>query len=217
LPSRHATSSTQLSSAAFVSSGPRDKQRVALTFHTNGERALAETLLTTLAAHRTPITAFIVGSWLEANTDFAKRITDAGHELANHTYSHPTFPTLGEKAMTQEVTRCRDILTSLAGSGDLWFRPSGTTNGTDEPAPTILKVAATAGYSTVVGFDVDPSDYLDPGATAIAQRVMGAVQPGSIVSLHFGHQHTIDAVPTILRDLDRRGLEAVTLTTLLLT
>ena len=215
LPSSQQAPSNRPSSAAFVASGPRDKHRVALTFHTNGSTALAATLLATLAARHTSITAFIVGSWLEANSDFAKRITDGGHELANHTYSHPTFPTLTEDAMTQEVTRCRDILASLTGSGPTWFRPSGTTNGTDKPAPTVLKVAAAAGYSTVVGFDVDPSDYLDPGEAAIAQRVSAAVQPGSIVSLHFGHQHTIDALPAILSDLDRRGLETVTLTTLL--
>ena len=198
-----------------MSSGRRDRPRVALTFHTNGDRGLAETLLESVEAAHAPITAFIVGSWLEANTDFAARIRDAGHELANHTYSHPTFPSLTPSAMTEEITRCRDVLASLAGSGGRWFRPSGTTNGTDDPGATVLEVAAAAGYGTVLGFDVDPADYQDPGADAIARRTTGSVQPGSIISLHFGHQGTIDALPAILRDLERRGLEPVTVGTLL--
>jgi peptidoglycan/xylan/chitin deacetylase (PgdA/CDA1 family) len=76
-------------------------------------------------------------------------------------------------------------------------------------------IAAAAGYPTILGFDVDPSDYLDPGATTIAKRTNDTVQPGSIISLHFGHQGTIDALPAILLDLRRRGLEPVTVGTLL--
>jgi peptidoglycan/xylan/chitin deacetylase (PgdA/CDA1 family) len=201
--------------AAFVSSGRRDKQQVALTFHTNGDRGLAETLLETVEAAHVSITAFIVGSWLEANPDFAARIHDHGHELANHTYTHPTFGSLTPSAMTEEVTRCRDVLASLTGSGGRWFRPSGTTNGTDAPSATVLRLAAAAGYATVLGFDVDPADYQDPGASVVSKRTIDTVQAGSIVSLHFGHQGTIDALPAILRDLDRRGLEPVTVGTLL--
>jgi peptidoglycan/xylan/chitin deacetylase (PgdA/CDA1 family) len=216
-PTSDATTSTAAvpTIASFVSNGRRDKQQVALTFHTNGDRDLAETLLETVEAARVSITAFIVGSWLEANPDFAARIHDHGHELANHTYSHPTFPSLSPSAMAEEITRCRDVLTSLSGSGGRWFRPSGTTNGTDSPSATVLQLAAAAGYATVLGFDVDPADYQDPGASAVSQRTIDTVQAGSIISLHFGHRGTIDALPAILLDLDRRGLEPVTVGTLL--
>jgi peptidoglycan/xylan/chitin deacetylase (PgdA/CDA1 family) len=210
-----ASQTAPVTSAEFVASGRRDKQQVALTFHTNGDRMLAEKLLETVEAQHVQITAFIVGSWLETNTDFAKRITDGGHELANHTYSHPTFPKLDASAMSAEVTKCRDVIASLSGSGGRWFRPSGTTNGTDDPGPTVRGIAAAAGYPTILGFDVDPSDYLDPGATTIVKRTNDTVQPGSIISLHFGHQGTIDALPAILLDLRRRGLEPVTVGTLL--
>jgi peptidoglycan/xylan/chitin deacetylase (PgdA/CDA1 family) len=102
-----------------------------------------------------------------------------------------------------------------AGTGGRWFRPSGTTNGTDTPDPTVLDVASAAGYRTVVGFDVDPADYQDPGAPVISRRTIDAVQPGSIVSLHFGHPGTIDALPDILSNLDARGLRTVDVRTLL--
>ena len=77
--------------AQFVDTGPDEFGRVALTFHTSGDLGLAQQLLDVLAAHDAHITSFIVGSWLAANPDWAKKLTDAGHELANHTYTHPTF------------------------------------------------------------------------------------------------------------------------------
>ncbi|MEY2434724.1 MAG: hypothetical protein QOC92_4449 [Acidimicrobiaceae bacterium] len=198
-----------------MSAGARDRNQVALTFHVSGEREQAVRLLDLLHAHGTTITAFVVGSWLDANTDMAARFIDRGHELANHTYTHPTFPSLTREAMTNEVASCRDSLVRLAGTGGRFFRPSGTDNGTDTPGTTVLDVARAAGYSTVVGFDVDPADYQDPGAKVIAQRTIDAVQPGSIVSLHFGHTGTIDALPVIFSALDARGLQMVDVRTLL--
>lgn len=188
---------------------------MALTFHVSGDRALAVELLDLLGSRSVPITAFMVGNWLDANGDLAGRFVAEGHELANHTYTHPTFPSLGRGAMVNEVAKCRDALQHAAGTAGRFFRPSGTVNGTDEPAATVLDAAHTAGYSTVVGFDVDPADYQDPGATAVSSRTIAAVRPGSIVSLHFGHSGTIDALPAILDALHTRGLRPVTVSDLL--
>ncbi|MEY2449224.1 MAG: hypothetical protein QOH79_2700 [Acidimicrobiaceae bacterium] len=208
-------SSTSPVTPPFVSAGARDRTQVALTFHVSGDRAQAVRMLDLLKAHQTPVTAFIVGTWLEANADLVARFVDDGHELANHTYTHPTFPSLDRAAMTTEVAGCRDVLVRLAGRGGDYFRPSGTTNGVDDPGPTVIDVARVAGYPTVVGYDVDPADYQDPGATAIVQRTLDVLQPGSIVSLHFGHAGTIDAMPELLTALDARGLRPVAVNTLL--
>jgi len=199
----------------FVSSGPRDRRQVALTFHVSGERTLAVRLLDLLREGKVPITAFMVGSWLHDNEDLAARFLDDGHELANHTYTHLTFPSLDRSTMRSEVERCRDELVRITGSGGRFFRPSGTSNGTDDPGAAVRGVAQAAGYATVVGFDVDPSDYADPGARVVAEHTIAAVQPGSIVSLHFGHTGTIDALPQILDALSGRGLRAVGLSGLL--
>jgi peptidoglycan/xylan/chitin deacetylase (PgdA/CDA1 family) len=79
----------------------------------------------------------------------------------------------------------------------------------------VLSVSAQAGYATVLGFDVDPLDYDDPGAAAVTERTLAAVKPGSIISLHFGHPGTVAALPGILDGLDQRGLAPVTVSTLL--
>jgi peptidoglycan/xylan/chitin deacetylase (PgdA/CDA1 family) len=117
--------------------------------------------------------------------------------------------------MMNEVAGCRDAIRRLTGSGGRYFRPSGTANGTDEPAPAVLDAAAASGYPIVVGYDVDPADYNDPGAAAVSRRTIEAMQAGSIVSLHFGHAGTIEALPSIVSALRQRGLVPVTMTSLL--
>ena len=201
--------------ARFVATGPTNQKRVALTFHTNGDVGLVSQLLDVFAARKVHVTTFIVGEWLNANPSFAARIAGDGHEFANHTYTHPTFGDLSPAAMADEVTRCRDVLVRLTGSGGRCFRPSGTDDGTSRPSDVVLQVAGAAGYPVVLGFDVDPLDYQDPGSSAVAQRTLDAVKPGSIVSLHFGHAGTVAAMPAILDGLDQRGLTPVTISTLL--
>ena len=144
-------------------SGPTAKPRVALTFHTNGDLDLADQLLDVLDARHVKMTSFIVGDWLEANPDMAKRIAEGGHEFANHTYTHPSFLDLDRDAQLVEIVHCRDVLERLTGGPGAAFRPSGTDDGTVSPGEQVLSVAAEAGYTTVLGFDVDPFDYDDPG------------------------------------------------------
>jgi len=207
--------STAPATARFIASGPSDQRRIALTFHTNGDLDLAGELLDVLARRQVRMTSFIVGNWLEANPDMATRIAAGGHEFANHTYTHPTFSQLSPDAMLAEIVQCRDVLTRLTGGPGVAFRPSGTDDGTTSPGEQVLDVAAQAGYGVVLGFDVDPLDYNDPGADAVVQATLAAAGPGSIVSLHFGHPGTVTALPAILDGLDAKALQPVTVSTLL--
>jgi peptidoglycan/xylan/chitin deacetylase (PgdA/CDA1 family) len=159
-----------------------------------------------------PVTVFAVGSWLDENPRVAGRLLDAGHELANHTYSHPALGRSSAAEVADEIARCRDVLARAAGPQALrWFRPSGI----EIPTDTILTKAGEQGYATVVGYDVDSLDFEDPGVDAVVANVEAGLQPGSIVSLHFGHADTVTAMPRVLALLDRSGLRPVTVSTLL--
>jgi peptidoglycan/xylan/chitin deacetylase (PgdA/CDA1 family) len=197
--------------AVEIVNGPRSRKQVALTFHGNGDPALAEQLLGVVEAHQAKITVFVVGNWLAANPAIGHRILSGGHELANHTYTHPDLGTLDEAAVEQEFARARDIIQQVSGSNGRYARPSAM----DRATPLVLEAAGRVGYRTVVAFDVDPSDYRDPGAQAVISRTLAGVQPGSIVSMHLGHVGTVQALPAILDGLAARGLKAVTVETLL--
>ena len=200
-----ATAATAGGPASFVANGSRTGTGVALTFHGSGDHTLALELLAAAAKASAPTTVFAVGTWLEQQPDMARRILDAGHELANHTYTHPALARVDRVGVAREITRCRDVLARLSGSGGEWFRPSGI----DHPTDLMLEEAGRAGYRVSVGYDVDPHDYQDPGADVVLSRVKAGAQAGSIVSLHFGHAGTVAAFPGVVSALRDRGLEPV--------
>jgi peptidoglycan/xylan/chitin deacetylase (PgdA/CDA1 family) len=201
--------------AKFVSTGPTGTKQVALTFHTDGDPALAAQLLDALAAGNAKVTCFIVGMWLAENRSWAQRILDGGHELANHTYNHLSFETLSTQQKVEEIQRCRDLLVELTGTGGTFFRPSGTDDGVTSPSADTLAAAGQEEYRYVLGYDVDPLDYQNPGTDAVTSRVLDNVKAGSIVSLHFNHPGTIAALPAILDGIHQRGLTPVTASKLL--
>jgi peptidoglycan/xylan/chitin deacetylase (PgdA/CDA1 family) len=197
----------------WVVRGPAGIDQVALTFHTDGPTSMVTAVLDLVEARDLVVTTFIVGSWLEANPAMGARIADGGHEIANHTTTHPPFESLTPAQMATEIQGCRAVLEQDTGTPGRWFRPSGTDNGIDPPSAATLAAAGAAGY-TVIGYDVDPADYRDPGARAVVDRTLAATVGGSIISLHMGHQGTIDAVEAILDGLEAKGLRPVSLTTL---
>ncbi|MDT7570233.1 MAG: hypothetical protein QOE05_407 [Actinomycetota bacterium] len=182
------------------------RPEVALTFHGSGEPRLAEQLLGEVERAGAAVTVFAVGTWLDAHPEMAARILRGGHALGNHTYTHPTLNRLEATAVRSEVTRCAELLRRLTGSPGVAFRPSGGPSVT----PVMVEAATAAGYPVVLGYDVDPSDNRDPGATTVTRRVLAQVRPGSVVSLHLGHAGTVAALPGILAGLKQRGLTAVT-------
>jgi len=192
--------------AVEVQHGDRAGTAIALTFHGAGDPALASRLLAEAKQAQARVTVLAVGTWLEQNPDMARVILDSGHELGNHTYTHPVLTRLDPPAAFQEIERCAAVLRRVAGSQGKWFRPSGTPTATE----TILIQAGRAGYARSLSYDVDPADYTDPGADAIVARVKAGVRPGSVVSLHLGHAGTVTALPQILDHLKSVGLVAVT-------
>jgi peptidoglycan/xylan/chitin deacetylase (PgdA/CDA1 family) len=200
-----------LGPAVEVVHGARNRQEVALTFHGAGDPALARSVLDTLDRAGAQATVLVVGTWLAANPQLARRIVGTGHELGNHTWTHPVLDDLGATAARVEIERCRDLIERLTGSPGAHVRQSGGAH----PTPLVLRLAGAAGYPVCLSYDVDSLDWTDPGPAAIRRNVAAAVRPGSVVSLHFGHPGTLTALPSVLADLRRRGLRAVTATKLL--
>ncbi|MFI1001553.1 polysaccharide deacetylase family protein [Streptomyces galbus] len=196
---------------AQIGHGPRDRPRVALTFHGQGDPALARALLTEAERHGARVTVLAVGTWLDEHPELARRVLDGGHDLGNHTHRHIDVNALPEAAARDEITRCAERLRRLTGSIGTWFRPSRAARAT----PLVERLARAAGYPHVLSYDVDSRDFTSPGGPAVARQVLGEVRGGSVVSLHFGYPDTLAALPVVLEELGRRGLHAVTTTELL--
>ncbi|WP_330298670.1 polysaccharide deacetylase family protein [Streptomyces sp. NBC_00503] len=194
-----------------IGHGPRGRPEVALTFHGNGDPAIAKAVLAEAERAGARVTVLAIGAWLDTHPEMARRVLDGGHELGNHTQRHLAINTMPEAEAYAEITGCGDRLKRLTGSIGTWFRPSQTQYAT----PLVRKLAQRAGYPHVLSYDVDSLDFTSPGAAAVIRTVIGTIQGGSVVSLHFGYADTVDAMPPLLEELARRKLRAVTTTELL--
>ncbi|MFD5870072.1 polysaccharide deacetylase family protein [Streptomyces sp. NPDC060322] len=194
-----------------IAHGPRDRPRVALTFHGQGDPHLARAVLAAAERAAARLTVLAVGSWLDRYPDMARRILDGGHELGNHTQSHLDINAMDEKRAYEEITGCARRLRRLTGSAGTWFRPSRARYAT----PLVQDLARRAGYPHVLSYDVDSLDFTSPGVAAVTRKVAGELRNGSVVSLHFGYRDTVAALPLLLTEIDRRQLRAVTTTELL--
>jgi peptidoglycan/xylan/chitin deacetylase (PgdA/CDA1 family) len=130
--------------------GPRSVPKLALTFHGAGDPTLATALMAEAEQANARLTVLAVGTWLAANPTLAARILDGGHEIGNHTWSHPAMTRLSESAAQREIERCAALLEKLTGTRQQWFRPSGTQHATD----AILVAAARAGYTHALSYDL---------------------------------------------------------------
>ncbi|MEV0641155.1 polysaccharide deacetylase family protein [Streptomyces sp. NPDC050619] len=196
---------------AQLTHGPRTDPRVALTFHGQGDPAIARALLDEAEQHGARVTVLAVGTWLDEHPELAGRVLDGGHDLGNHTLHHLDINALPEAEAREEIAGCAERLTRLTGSIGTWFRPSRGPRA----SPLVQRLAHDAGYPHVLSYDVDSLDFTSPGAPAVTRKVLGEIRNGSVVSLHFGYPDTVAALPVVLEELNRRGLRAVTTTELL--
>ncbi|MEU4799748.1 polysaccharide deacetylase family protein [Streptomyces sp. NPDC023327] len=194
-----------------IEHGPRKRPEVALTFHGQGDPAIAKALLAEAERADARVTVLAVGGWLDAHPDLAHRILDGGHDLGNHTLHHLDVNAMPEADAYAEITGCAERLRRLTGSIGTWFRPSRARTAT----PLVERLAHRAGYPHVLSYDVDSLDFTSPGAPAVTRKIAAEVRAGSVVSLHFGYADTVAALPAVLQELERRGLRAVTTTELL--
>ncbi|KIQ67010.1 polysaccharide deacetylase [Kitasatospora griseola] len=189
-----------------VVTGPRSRPQLALTFHGQGDPAVATALLTAAEQRGARLTVLVVGSWLDEQPQMARRILDGGHELGNHTQNHLDISAMRPDQAREEIAQCAQRLERLTGSMGRWFRPSAAQYATQ----MVKDQARQVGYQHILSFDIDPLDYTDPGADTITRRVLKSAAAGSVVALHMGHQGTVTALPAILDGLDAKGLHAVT-------
>jgi peptidoglycan/xylan/chitin deacetylase (PgdA/CDA1 family) len=194
-----------------VTHGPRTGTEIALTFHGAGDPALDRRLLKELESAGAQVTVMAIGSWLDADPSMARRVLDGGHELGNHTQNHGDIGSMSASAAYAEITQCAERLRRLTGSIGAWFRPSQTQHA----SAMIQAQSRKAGYRACLSYDLDSLDFKDPGSSAITRNVLNGIRPGSVVSMHFGHEGTVAAMPAILDGLRSRGLKPVTVSRLL--
>ncbi|MFE6776647.1 polysaccharide deacetylase family protein [Streptomyces sp. NPDC057702] len=191
--------------------GHRDTPRVALTFDDGPDPVHTGQVLEILDRYDVRATFFCVGHHVVALPDLVRQLAAGGHEVGNHTWSHPFLPDLTPDQLREQLDRTAEAVERVTGQAPARFRPPyGGVN------PEVLATLAEH-PSTLTLWDVDSHDWSRPGPERIAETVLRAVEPGSVVLMHEGagdRGQTVLALPTIIEGLLERGLELVTVSDL---
>jgi peptidoglycan/xylan/chitin deacetylase (PgdA/CDA1 family) len=180
---------------------------VALTFDDGPWPGATDRVLAILRRFHVRATFFMVGRQVESYPGVVHRVMAAGHEIGNHSFDHPEgFAALTDDRVAAEMADTNALLAGL-GVTPTSFRPPG---GSYDDA---VVAAARAQAMRTVLWDVDPRDWVSGvPAKLIVSSVLRRVRPGSIVLLHDGGgdaQHTIKALPDLIRGLRHRGYRFV--------
>ncbi|WP_407269665.1 polysaccharide deacetylase family protein [Radiobacillus sp. PE A8.2] len=185
------------------------EKQVALTFDDWGSDYKVSQILNILDNYGIKATFFLRTNNIEANPNLARAIFEAGHDVANHTYSHPDITKLSPEALQEEVVRSHQILTKAIQAQPLMvFRPPYGT--VDEQS---ARAVAATGYKHIALYDVDSEDWVEnTTAEQIETKVLNEAKSGSIILLHLlDDMETSDALPTIIETLQQRGFSFVKL------
>jgi len=197
------------------------RSAVALTFD-DGPSTWTEEILDLLAAHGARATFFVIGSNATARSDLIRRMATEGHEVGNHSWSHPWLARECDAALVEEeLTRTNAVLEDILG-----FPPTRFRAPRYDVDAKVEDIAARLGLRHTRG-DLRPPDW-KPACTAafIATFVLSQLQPGQIVGLHDGvppddgdeapsRRPTVEAVAIMLPQLVDRGFACVTASTVL--
>jgi peptidoglycan-N-acetylglucosamine deacetylase len=193
-----------------VAHGDPGRRMVALTFD-DGPSGRTPAILRVLANHHAHATFFVVGRSTRGMEPVLRHIAATGNELADHTYSHANLLALHSPKRMQQLRWTKALVERATGVQPRFFRPPYGATG-----PDVNRLGRSLGMLPVL-WSVDSRDWQLPGTKAIVRRVLNNVEPGSIVLMHDGggdRRETLRALPAILRALERRHLEPVTLSRL---
>ena len=153
-------------------------------------------------------TFFLVGQWVDKYPESVKALSDAGHEIENHSSTHPHLPQCSSEQIRQELEDCNRKIEAITGTAPKFHRcPYGDYDNNS------IRTIRSIGMEPIQ-WNVDSLDWKELTAPEITQRVMKNVIPGSIILFHNAAIHTPEALPGIIEALQKDGYTLCTVSEL---
>ena len=188
-----------------------DKKQVAISFDAAWGNDDTEQLINILKEYDVPATFFVVGAWVDKYPESVKQLSDAGHQIQNHSNTHPHMPQLSKAQMMDEISSCNKKIEGITGVCPNLLRPPY-----GDYDNVLIETLEEMNMKTIQ-WDVDSLDWKDNATPdSICKRVTSKVKNGSIVLFHNDADHTPAALPTILKCLKDEGYEFVFIEDLIL-
>lgn len=203
----------QAAASTFVTKSSTTSKVVALTFDDGSDGTNINKILDILATHKVKATFFLTGSGAAKHPAWIKNISNQGHALGNHSYSHPDFTKMTASQMKSELDRTETTIKNITGktTKPLFRAPFGAVNS------AVLSGVGAAGYTHTIQWNIDTVDWKGVSSTAITDKVVNNIVPGSIILMHTGAgaSGTPGALPSMITKLKAKGYSFVTVQQLL--
>ena len=177
---------------------------IALTFD-DGPGPYTAHLLDILDQYGAKATFFLIGSKVSGQASVVRSIQARGHQLGNHSWSHPELPKLSVDQIAGEIDRTNEAIRQATGVKPSILRPPyGAVNG------VVLEQLRLRNMSSIL-WSVDTRDWADRNSQIVCSRAVAGARPGAVILMHDIHQTSVNAVPCILSSLKQQGYSFVTI------
>lgn len=165
-----------------------------------------------LDKHNVKTTFFMTGEWVEKYPECVKTLVEKGHDLGNHSATHPDMTTLSKEDQINQIQEVHNAVKTLTGYEMELFRPPYGAYNND-----VIRTCYELGYYPIQ-WSVDSLDWKDLSATEIVNKVCNhkALGNGAIILCHNGAKHTAEALDEMLTNLKTQGYEIVPISQLIL-
>ncbi len=148
-------------------------------------------------------TFFMVGDWIDRFPEETKKIAEKGHEIANHSDSHPHVNNLSYEQNVEEIKKCTDKIKNITGKEvNLYRCPYGEYND------TVVKAALDNEYK-VIQWSIDTLDYEGLDESQMVDRINKNLKNGSIILMHNGTENTANSLEGIIKNIQKKGYNIV--------
>ena len=201
--------------------GGTPSKKIALTFDDGPDPTFTPAVLDILRREHAPATFFVIGWNGDVHSRLLRRIEAEGHEIGNHTFTHPNIARISPRQLGLEINATERLFESRLGVRALLFRPPYAEDIEPERPEQVRPLLQTSGmgYYTI-GMQIDPDDWRRPGTDAIVAATLAGARSGAghVVLLHDGggdRQQTVEALPRIIEGLRAEGFELVSVSDLI--
>lgn len=180
-----------------------EERKIAFTMNCAWSSDDIDDILETLKNNEVKITFFLVGDWIDKNPECVKKIYEAGHEIGNHSNTHPHVTKLTYEENLNEIEKCSQKIEQLTGQKPQLYRaPYGEYN------EELIKCSVQNGYYAIQ-WNKDTLDYQALTGEQMWKRIGDNLENGDIILSHNGTAHTSDSLDFLIKNIKEKGFEIV--------
>jgi peptidoglycan-N-acetylglucosamine deacetylase len=189
------------------------QRKVAITFDDGPNSVYTPQILDIFSKAKGKATFFMIGEQMTNHPEVVKQVADQGHEIGNHTFTHPKLSQLSVEDCREEIEQTEKLIEEMTGQKPVIFRPPYLDYNQDT-----VSILQQKGYSMIGALNLEAQDWEQPGVEHIFEKSRDVVKNGGILIFHDGfgdRSQTIEAVRMLVSELTSQDYHLVTVSELL--